>query len=319
MKLYFAPMNFLSNYVYRHFVLGKGADFVFSELILIKDFDKEVFKDKLKFFKEDVSKTIFQIGVSSVNELVKGVKLIKKYVPDVKEINLNVDCPESRMQQNKLCAGLLFDLNLLKKVCEKFVELAEDFMPSVKIRLGTSEKDIKIKEYLSLISKTGIKKVYIHARPLRYSYDRPARINFLQGLRSEFADLDLIFNGDVDSYDSYYRLKGDVMVGRAALINPFVFEHIKNKVSANTDKFNPCFNDVNILKIDGKNVLSNKKKTAILEFLLLCKKEDLRMQLVKNNLNYLLKGVTKGSIFLKKFYSCDNLDEVISCFKHIFY
>ena len=30
-KLYFAPINFYGNYIYRHLVLSHGADYVFSE------------------------------------------------------------------------------------------------------------------------------------------------------------------------------------------------------------------------------------------------------------------------------------------------
>ena len=318
MTLYFAPMNFLSNYVYRHLLLDHGADYVFSELILIKDFDKEVKNDKLKIFDSDISKTVFQIGVSSVEEVVTGVALIKKNISGVKEINLNVDCPQSNMQKNKLCAGLLFDLDLLRNICAKLIEVCGEIIPSVKIRLGTSVDDIRIKEYLQIFVEIGIKKAYIHARPLRYSYEKPALYSELRDLRTEFKSLDLIFSGDVDSYNTFLKLKGDVMIGRAGLINPLIFEQIKNKVKVISGEFNPVKKDINIVKEKDHDIMLDKKKKIILEFLQLCKQENLRMQLVKNNLNYLLKGVSSGSLFLKRCNDCSSVDEVISLFSEMF-
>jgi tRNA-dihydrouridine synthase len=318
MKLYFAPLNFLSNYVYRHLLLKHKADFVFSELILIKDFDKEVGKDKLKIFDSDISKTVFQIGVSSVEETIKGVKLIKEYIPNVKEINLNVDCPESRMQKNKVCSGLLFDLELLESICLGLIKSCNKIIPSVKIRLGTSIKEIKIKEYLQMFVRIGIKKVYIHARTLRYSYNKPALYNELKELRSEFNSLELIFNGDVDSYENYLKLNGDVMIGRAALTNPLLFEQIKSKTKSASGSFNPVIKDINIVKDGTKDVFLKEKRDVIIEFLELCLKEDLRMQLVKNNLNYLMKGVSSSSLFLKNVNTSSNIQEVIDIFKSMF-
>ena len=162
MTLYFAPINFLSNYVYRHLLFKYGADYVFSELIMIKDFEKEVKNDKLKFIKGDLDKTIFQIGVSDVKEVDLGVKLLLKHIPLVKEININMGCPQSTMKKKSICGGLLYNINLMGELAAA-LSLYKGFIPSAKIRLGTKPSEVLIKDYLSVLRDNGVKKVYIHA------------------------------------------------------------------------------------------------------------------------------------------------------------
>ena len=106
--LYLAPLNRLSNFVYRHFLLERGADFVFSELLLPKDFEKGIVNDKFKLISGDLPHTIFQLGVSTEKELEQGVSFLREHFPNLKEINLNMGCPQSSMQKTKFCGFFLF-------------------------------------------------------------------------------------------------------------------------------------------------------------------------------------------------------------------
>ncbi len=311
MTLYFAPINFLSNYVYRHLLFKYGADYVFSELIMIKDFEKEVKNDKLKFIKGDLDKTIFQIGVSDVKEVDLGVKLLLKHIPLVKEININMGCPQSTMKKKSICGGLLYNINLMGELAAA-LSLYKGFIPSAKIRLGTKPSEVLIKDYLSVLRDNGVKKVYIHARTLVYNYNKPAMYEFFVGLREEFSDMNLIFNGDIDSFQSASFVGGDLMIGRAALSNPFIFEDVKNGVSYVDGSYDPLLKDPYVIRT--RQVLPNEKKILVIrEYLDLAKKHDLRSKLVLKNLDYLLKGFTVG-VFLKRIKHSEYVEEIILVF-----
>jgi tRNA-dihydrouridine synthase B len=316
MELYFAPINQLSNYVYRHILLENGADFVFSELIMLNKLGAEIKKDKLKFIKRDLQKTIFQIGTSDKKELAEGIKKIKQLIPNLKEINLNMGCPQSTMLQKKVCGGILTDKVLMRKLC---VELSKQCMlynviPSIKLRLGTDKNNIEINDYLKILQESNINKVYIHARPNKYSYQKPALYNSLANVKKDFSNIKIILNGDIDSYDKYKevtKIKPDgVMIGRAALSNPLIFKQIKDKLIIKSTKFNPVLNDPNIILINKKYLLSKEKQSIIKDLIALAIKENLRYILLKNNLVYLTKGLTNNSAFMKKVNQTDNIKDI---------
>lgn len=294
--LYFAPLNKFSNALFRHFMLIHGADFVFSELIMIDRIDNYQ-KDKLLVSNGDLPKTIFQIGAKNKEEVIKGVNLIKQTHTDVVEINLNAGCPQSSMQNNAVCGGLLLDRDVFFEVsntlaveCKK-----QNIVASVKLRVGTSPENILIKDFLDLLKRAGIKKVYIHARPLKYNYTRPAIYDYFKDLKKDFPSLELIFNGDVDSY-SRYRFLVDlgadgVMIGRAALANQDIFSQIKNEQVVKRDFYDPFVNDPNITFPNGFAKANDLKKKTLIEFILLSKECNISLSLIKTHLLHATKGL----------------------------
>jgi len=308
LPLYFAPIHRLSNWIYRHFLLLHGADFVFSELIMVDRWESEFDKGKFKCFSRDLYKTIFQIGANNSDEISFAVGELKKIHPNIREINLNMGCPQSSMQKRQVCGGILFNTNLMSSLSESLVVECEknNIIPSVKLRLGTSREKILIKDYLSILQKSGVKKVYIHARPLRYNYSQPAIWSELSSIVNFFPDLELIFNGDVDSYESYLELEkfspSGIMIGRSALINPLIFQQIKTKKNSllgKVGKFNPELKDDELIRGgDGLVRMSNRKKLLIEEFISFAKKEHLREEILSTHIAYLNKGVSKNKFLL---------------------
>ncbi len=323
-ELYFAPMNFLSNYVYRHILLENGADFVFSELIMLDKLDEEIKKDKLKFINEDIVKTIIQIGTSDILELEQGIKKIKELIPKIKEINLNMGCPQSSMLQKKICGGILTDKSLMKELCLELAKQCKlnNIAPSIKLRLGTDKNHIEINKYLEILQESDVNKVYIHARPSKYSYQKPALYKPLINIKKDFPKMKIILNGDIDSYNKYKevtKIKPDgIIIGRAALSNPLIFQQIKDKLIIKSIKFNPVLNDPNIILKNKEYILSKEKQNIIKGLITLAIKENLRYVLLKNNLVYLVKGLTNNSAFLKKINGSSDINTIEKFYSNYF-
>ncbi len=294
--LYFAPINLYGNYIFRHILLDNGADYAFSELIMINKLDHAKKDNKLDIIKEDIPKTIFQIGVSSIEEIDFGAKYIIDNIKGVKEININMGCPQSTMQMTETCGGLLFNTKLMGQLAHALSKY--NIIPSAKIRLGVNRNDIRVHEYLNELQKNGIKKVYIHARTLRYGYTKPALKEEFNGLQEKFPKLTLIYNGDIDSPDSS-KISNHVMIGRAALSNPFIFRDIKENKMYSPGEYSPILKDPYLEGVMEKS-LKNEKIKIINEYLDLAIKHSLRSNLVESNLDYLLKGVSKSKEIIRK-------------------
>lgn len=287
--LYFAPINQFSNFVYRHLLLKHGADYVFSEYIMIRDLDKAIQKNKLEIIKEDIQKTIFQIGINSEEEVHKGVLYLLNNIKRIKEININMGCPQSTMQKQGICGGILYDTGLMGRLAKTLSQY--NIIGSCKIRIGTNINKIKVKGYLETIQKNGINKVYIHARPLRYGYKRPSLSQLVKDLPKEFPDMILIYNGDIDSASSCPKEYIHHMIGRAALSNPLIFKDIKKEKKYRPGSYDPIVKDP-YLDRTAKVSLKKEKIDIINEFLDLTIKHNLRTSLVINNIIYLCKGIT---------------------------
>lgn len=318
MELYFAPINLLSNYVYRHLVLECGADYVFSELILVRELDKAVRDDKLKLIDEDIPRTIFQIGVSTPKDVFEGVSFVKEYVSSPFEININMGCPQSTMQQTKICGGILFDVELVGVLSKALADACKytTTIPSIKIRLGTDPKTILLDEYLTQARDNGVFKVYIHARTLRHSYHKESRYQFFSGLRNRYPDMNLVFNGDVDSPLAFEQIGGGkVLIARAALSNPLLFADIKNDVEYPSGPYAPEMKDPGLIR-NASVTLSKRKISVIRRYIQLATKYDLRKTLYVNNMRWLTKGASCASQLNKLLNTTTSVYEVSSIFEN---
>ena len=314
--IYFAPVNVFGNYVYRHFLLCLGADFVFSELLIVSKFDMPEQRRKFKIFPCDVSKTIFQLGVESVDEIIKGVNYLNKKYDGVKEINLNMGCPQSTMQQSLLCSGVMFHPKRMSEFCNALVNECSSFdiVPSVKMRLGTSPEDDDLEKYVKIITDAGIRKIYIHTRFLRYNYSKPALYDKVKSINALFPDVEFVFNGDVDSVDKFNKLislgSNGVLIGRAALYNPLIFKQIKDKIAPRSKHYNPIENDSSIDIKCGHFVLSDEKKIVIKSFIDFCRLVN-ELILCKKNVLYMLKGISNRGDLTQEVQNADSFDKLI--------
>lgn len=316
--LYAAPLNTFSTAVFRHILLQHGADFVFSELLVIStiDYDEQFFKQKMACFPEDLSRTIFQIGAKDAQEVATGVSLLKKLHPHIVEINLNAGCPQSRLQQLGVCGGLLHDVDSFTAACQALARECElaNCTPSVKLRTGLDEYTIEIKKYLQIASDCKIKKVYIHARPLRYNYTKPALYSVFENLAKEFSQLELIFNGDVDSYERYFLLASmgarGVMVGRAHLTNPLIFEQIKEQKKS-VSRYDPLLNDMGLVLRDGKTYLSQRKKDFIIGFLHSSQNKEANLPTTRRLVLQFVKGVYDSKKIAQRMAHAKTFEELI--------
>jgi tRNA-dihydrouridine synthase B len=319
---YLAPINKYNNHVFRHLILNHGADYVFTEMIHAEYLGEENTRLRIKTFPEDIEKTIYQIAAGTETEIARTINLIyselEKQDGKPIEINLNMGCPSSSMQDKKICGGILFNIDHMKKLSHALSYHANQkkFVPSAKLRLGLNQKTILIKEYLTVLKESGIRKVYIHARTLRQSYEKPANYQPLRRIKKEFPDMEIILNGDIFSFASYWevnRIQNDgVMIGRAAIYNPLIFEQIKAGVQPRKGEGNPVHQDPGLRNKGSFIVLGEEKRNVIKEYLDIAKSEKLDVEMMRRNIVLFLKGISHYKKITNEMHEVTNRSKMIS-------
>ena len=100
---------------------------------------------------------------------------------------------------------------------------------SIKMRLGMNLYEKKKKAYLNLIKGVDADFFIVHVRHGSEHYDAKPDYNALKECVE--TGKNIIANGDIDTIEKVNLVKAigvkGVMIGRAAVKNPFLFEHLK--------------------------------------------------------------------------------------------
>jgi tRNA-dihydrouridine synthase len=124
----------------------------------------------------------------------------------------------------------------------------------------------------------------------------------------------LVFNGDVDGLEAFNAIGGgDVLVARAALSNPFIFKHIKEKRSYGDGPFDPSMKDPYLVRTDEVR-FAPEKISLIQKYLACARKYDLRKRLYAANLKWLTKGVTAIGSYHKALNQSEDAVEATTLF-----
>ena len=150
------------------------------------------------------------------------------------EINLNVGCPSDRVQ-NGAFGACLMATPLLVADCMKAMLDAVSVPVTIKHRIGIDDMESfdELAHFIGTVASSGCRIFIIHARkawlqglnPRQNREIPPLQYEFVYRLKQEFADLEIIINGGVETLDQaeghLSRVDG-VMIGRAAYHNPWL-------------------------------------------------------------------------------------------------
>lgn len=302
--LYFPPINKLGNSAFRNLCLDSGAEIVFTEMIRI---DKILENDDYNIKKAIVpesqkSKTYVQVIAENINLIEKGVGKIVEFFPQVKEINYNMGCPQSSLCKNECGGGIVGNYDLVEKVAKLLKSACDKYKinASIKIRLGISRDNITIYENVKRIKNIGINTVYIHGRCLKDTYNKPATWEEIGKVKQMFPEMYIIANGDVKNSDSLFKIItitncDGVLIGRAALENPYIFKELLS-------------ND--FLGRDDSGVDLKSRFFMIKQLIKYALKQNVSLSHVKSNIAYLTKGVVNGAEFRREINDIIELDKL---------
>jgi tRNA-dihydrouridine synthase B len=190
---------------------------------------------------------VVQIFGNKPESFVQTAQMLAKLGVDA--IDINMGCPARKVVGSDNGSALLKNITLAEKIVSatvKGLKKAKFNIPvSVKMRIGTAKYDSeKFLDFAERIQNAGASLITVHGRTAKQMYSGTADWDPIYELKS-ILKIPVIGNGDIKSgKDAVKRLKNldGVMVGRAALGNPWIFTEIVAAFEGKTYK-EPTFEE----------------------------------------------------------------------------
>lgn len=261
--LILAPMAGVTDLAYREIAREHGALLAVSEMISAKALtyrDKHTY-DLLKTSVEDTPLSVQLFG-HEPQVLSEAVKQIEDM--GFSMIDLNCGCPAPKIVKNGDGSALMQNPELLFELVSS-MRKATDLPFSVKLRIGFDAQSKNVVECAKLCEKAGADYLAVHGRTREMQYSGVADLSFIKAVK-QAVKIPVIGNGDVCDRESYLRMKKEtgcdgVMIGRAALGNPFVFDLIKNpdKKISKEEKMRALLRQVEKMHATKKNAIKEAR------------------------------------------------------------
>ncbi len=224
-----APMEDVTDAPFRLICRRYGADIVYTEFIssdgLVRDARRSM--EKLRLSDEERPVAI-QIFGGDVDVMVGAAQKAEASNPNF--LDINYGCWVKNVVVRNAGAALLKDPPLMEKLTRAIVQ-SVSIPVTVKTRLGWSRDSIVILEVAQRIQDAGAAALTVHCRTRDMGHDGSADWSWIPRIK-EVVSIPVILNGDVKSASDAERAFSEtgadaVMIGRAAIGNPFIFSEIK--------------------------------------------------------------------------------------------
>lgn len=230
--LLLAPMEDVSDPPFRAVCKDNGADLMYTEFISSEGLIRDAIKSRQKLDIFDYERPIgIQIFGGDEESLSLAAKIVEVTNPDLLDINFG--CPVKKVALKGAGAGVLKDIDLMVRLTDAVVKSTK--LPvTVKTRLGWDDHTRNIEEVAERLQDVGIQALAIHGRTRTQMYKGEADWTLIGKVKNNpRIHIPIFGNGDIDSpekaleYKNRYGVDG-IMIGRAAIGYPWVFNEIKH-------------------------------------------------------------------------------------------
>lgn len=223
-----APMAGVADRAMREICTAHGAAFTVGELTSSRGVSLEDVKSQGYLYCSQESRpTASQLFGNEPEIMAEAARVALRYNPDF--IDINMGCPAPKVAGNGGGSALMRDIHTAEKIVQAVVS-AVDVPVTVKMRTGWDETSINAPELAKRVEAAGAAAITVHGRTRAQMYAPGIDYETIKKVK-ESVSIPVIANGDIRSgKDAEYMLERTacdfVMVGRAAMGNPFVFEEI---------------------------------------------------------------------------------------------
>lgn len=217
-----------------------GADVLISEFISSDALSRSIDSSLKKMYFEDAERPLgIQIFGNNEQSLCSAARIAASVNPDF--IDINWGCPVKKIAGKGCGSGILNDIPKMLKLTEAVVK-SVDVPVSVKTRLGYGDEDKPIVEVAERLQDVGVQLISIHGRTRAQMYKGIADWTLIGEVKNNpRMHIPIFGNGDIDSADKLLEYKNKygvdgILIGRAAMGNPFIFQQCKQALNGETQR-----------------------------------------------------------------------------------
>jgi len=269
MKYYLAPLEGVTNYIYRnaYHKYFSPMDKYFTPFIStnqnISLSTKEI-KEILPAHNVGMV-TVPQILSNNANDFVKTAQVIRSYGYDT--VNLNLGCPSNTVVAKNKGAGFLFHPEQLDRFLDTIFNETQ-MKISIKTRLGKFDPD-EFYALAKIFSQYPMDELIIHPRIQKDMYKNKPRLDVFSQTLGTFKN-SVCYNGDIFSVKDFQAIRTlfpaveHVMLGRGIIGNPALIGQIKTGLTADKaifrDFHDTLYSAYQEVMFGEKNVLYKMKE-----------------------------------------------------------
>ena len=228
--LFLAPMAGVTNSVFRRICKARGADvltteFVSAEGIMHRNERTEHYVD----FQPAERPLGVQLFGGDPEQLARGAQAVVDWKqPDF--IDINFGCPVNKVVCKNGGSALLRDGALLAAIASAVVRAVAPLPVTAKIRTGWDAQSVNAVDNARHLEDAGIKRLTVHGRTRAQGYSGEADWDVIAAV-AEAVRIPVVGNGDINSAEVALRRwhnaeVSGLMVGRAAMTSPWIFQEI---------------------------------------------------------------------------------------------
>uniref|UniRef100_A0A1A9WKB1 tRNA-dihydrouridine(47) synthase [NAD(P)(+)] n=1 Tax=Glossina brevipalpis TaxID=37001 RepID=A0A1A9WKB1_9MUSC len=234
-KLILSPLTTVGNLPFRRICKEFGADITCGEMAccvpLVKGLTQE-----WALTKRHESEDIFGIQLcgNNPNIVTQAAQLVQD-TTKVDYLDLNIGCPIDLIYQQGGGSALMRRTNILELIVRSCAKLNSNIPFTVKMRTGVYADKSVAHDIMPLIEEWGAAAVTLHGRSREQRYTKSANWSYIEECAAKIKNIPVIGNGDILSYEDYNEKReisphvSSVMIGRGALIKPWIFQEIKQQ------------------------------------------------------------------------------------------
>lgn len=232
-KILLSPLTTVGNLPFRRICKSFGVDVTCGEMACAVPLINGAAQE-WALTKRHESEDIFgvQICGHKANLCAYASQLIDENF-NVDFVDLNIGCPIDLIYQQGGGSALIRRPNVLEEIVRSCSAVLGEKPFTVKTRTGVYADKSVAHELLPKLVKWGASAVTVHGRSREQRYTKNADWEYIEKCAQSVEDFPVFGNGDILSFSDYLEARetaphiSGVMIGRGALIKPWIFQEIK--------------------------------------------------------------------------------------------
>lgn len=312
-----APMAGVSQMPFRVLALEMGASLAPTELISSKGLFHDSTRTKAYLTHDVIKEKPFWVQLFGGEAESMALAAEKAVMMGADIIDINMGCPVKKVTKSNAGSALLCDINRASLIVSSMLKRVNYAIPiTAKIRSGWDSNNLNFLAVGKALEDAGISAISFHARTRAQGYSGMANWEQI-GLLKSHLNIPVIGNGDIKNIDDAKRMLTKtscdaVMIGRAALGNPFLFRDLVmgyEQSISNTERLEIIKRHLYAHLDLGKTICDIEKRDF-------CELRALKS--FRSHLIWYSKGLINGALFRSKIIKETSLTKVLDLIENFF-